>query len=77
MRRKLVTTNSDIVNYDFFDRRNILAAEKLDFAEIASFIESGPGFVPEEVLRGYTLDNWLITVFGLSSASEWQMQPRF
>ena len=76
MRRKLVTTNLDIVNYDFFDRQNILSVAQLDAAEIAAFVESGFRPVPEDVLSGYGLDSWLSTIFELSSVSEWQTQPR-
>ncbi len=70
MSRKLVTTNLDIVNYDFFNRDNILAAEKLNAAAIAAFIRGGSSPVREDVLRSYSLDNWLKEVFELSSVSE-------
>jgi hypothetical protein len=76
MRRKLVTTSSDIVNYDFYDRRNVLSIQELNAAEIASFVEGDSISVPEDVLHKYSLDKWLEDVFGLSSVSEWQSQPR-
>jgi len=74
MRRKLVTTNMDIVNYDFFDRQNILPVERLDAGEIAAFVGIGSRPLPQSVLRGYGLDNWLAEVFEFSSVSEWQPQ---
>jgi hypothetical protein len=76
MRRKLVTTGSDIVNYDFYDRRNVLSIQELNAAEIASFVEGDSISVPDDVLRKYSLDKWLEDIFGLSSVSEWQSQPR-
>lgn len=75
MRRKLVTTNLDISNYDFFDHENILPLEKLDAAAIAAFLEGGSRPVPEGVLRRYTLDQWLEEVFDLSSISPWPAHP--
>jgi hypothetical protein len=76
MRRKLVTTSSDIVNYDFYDRRNILSIRELKAAEIASFVAGDSVSVPENVLHKYSLDKWLEDVFGLSSTAAWQPQPR-
>jgi hypothetical protein len=70
MQRKLVTTNVDVVNYDFYDHSNILFTDKLNSDEIAAFIERESVSVSESVLHGYTLDSWLGAVFGLSGVYE-------
>jgi len=72
MRRKLVTTNMDIVNYDFFDRQIILPMRQLNAAAIAAFVKSSSPPVPYNVLRGYSMNSWLAEVFDLPGVSDWQ-----
>jgi hypothetical protein len=70
IRRKLITTNSDIVNYDFFDQANILPVQQLNVDDMLSFAQRGSATVPEQVLDRYSLNYWLAEVFELSGDSE-------
>lgn len=59
--RKLITTNSDIINYDFFRKSNILVYESnVDFN--SDFFIHPYEELPKEIYEKYSLRNWLKTV---------------
>jgi hypothetical protein len=60
---KLITTGTDIVNYDFFSPSNIRVVDGTDLDVDRRFVLAP--FVPiQEQVRGrYTLDRWLSDVF--------------
>lgn len=60
-KRKLVTTNADVVNYDFYRPSNILVfTEDIDYN--SDFFRSDYEEVPEEIYKKYSLHNWLNTI---------------
>lgn len=63
LKKKLITTNKDIVNYDFYNENNILVIDrevpKVDF----SFFEKPYINLPDDLYRKYSLSNWLTEVF--------------
>jgi hypothetical protein len=62
-RKKLITTNTDIVNYDFYNPNNIFIWRE-DTSEIPeSFFETTYEELPNEIFRKYSLENWVKTVF--------------
>lgn len=61
-KKKLITTNKDIVNYDFFDSNNILVIDKNDISIPKSFFETDYKPIPEEIYKKYTLENWCKTI---------------
>lgn len=61
-RRKLVTTNADIVNYDFYNPRNILVVDRDNIVIPKSFVEEPYVDLPEEIYKKYSLSNWLCEV---------------
>jgi hypothetical protein len=57
-RRKLVTTNPDVVNYDFYDPNNILVINR-DRIEIPdAFINSAYREVERSIYEGYSVHQW-------------------
>ena len=58
-RRKLITTNKDIVNYDFYNPRNILVVDRNNIMIPKSFVEEPFEDLPEEIYKKYALTNWL------------------
>ena len=60
-RRKLITTNADIVNYDFYNEKNILVYNK-DIDLKSSFFLDEYEQVPHSVYQKYALCNWLATI---------------
>ena len=62
-KRKLVTTNSDIKNYDFYNENNILIySEPIDLD--SPFFKNEYEELPDEMYEKYSLKNWLITMIG-------------
>ena len=62
-RKKLITTNADIVNYDFYNANNIFVWTE-DSKEIPdAFFETDYEELPEEIFKKYSLENWLKTIF--------------
>lgn len=64
MKKQIITTNKDIVNYDFYDSRNIfiLDREKLNIDLKSLFIEYSP--IKEEIYQKYSLEYWVYDVLG-------------
>lgn len=62
LRRKLITTNQDIVNYDFYNPNNILVIDRdnpvLDF----EFLKKPYEELDEEIYKKYSLSNWIFEV---------------
>lgn len=61
-RRKLITTNKDIINYDFYNPKNILVVDRNNIVIPKSFIEEPFEELPEEVYKSYSLSRWLCDV---------------
>ena len=57
-KRKLITTNKDIVNYDFYDDVNILVFDE-NFDVNSPFFTQGYKELPVEIYEKYSLRNWL------------------
>lgn len=57
--RKIITTNTDIVNYDFYHPNNILVVDRVNPILEQSFFESEYISIPVEIRSAYTLENWL------------------
>lgn len=57
-KKKLITTNPNIVHYDFYRPQNIYFAKngKIDFSNI--FFHSDYLNLPEEIVKKYSLDSW-------------------
>lgn len=62
-RRKLITTNTDIRNYDFYDDNNILIVDRNNIAIPDSFINTPFRPLPDEIYNKYSLTSWLNTIF--------------
>ena len=60
-KRKLITTNTDIRHYDFYNESNILIFDgSIDFN--SPFFTNSYQDIPEEVYKKYSLRNWLKTM---------------
>lgn len=58
---KLITTNQDIRNYDFYNENNILIIErdKIDFDKIKRFINIEFDYSSIDSIHRYKIDNWV------------------
>lgn len=60
MGKKLITTNTDIVNYDFYNPNNIFVIQDINNIDIpSSFFETNYQEVAPEIKEKYHLKNWI------------------
>lgn len=62
LKRKLITTNKDIVNYDFYNSNNILVIDRDNPKFDISFIEKPYIELKEEIYKKYSLENWILEI---------------
>jgi len=62
-RKKLITTNKDITNYDFFTDSNICVVDRVNPRVAQTFKESKFSVKSELIEKQYSLKNWLNTIF--------------
>ena len=62
-RRKLITTNADIVNYDFYSPRNITLIDRENPMINKSFWETGYESLNNNVFDKYSITNWIYSLF--------------
>lgn len=62
LRKKLITTNKDIVNYDFYNPNNIMVVDRNKFEIDPKFVESSYENLSENIYNKYSLKQWLINV---------------
>lgn len=63
LEKKLITTNPDIKNYDFYNPNNILIIDEKKPNIPLAFFNNEYEKIPEEVLKKYTLEEWINQVF--------------
>ena len=62
-RKKIITNNHDIVNYDFYDKNNIWVVSETNYEIPTTFFETEYVPIVEEILNKYMLSNWISVVF--------------
>jgi len=62
-KRKLITTNSNIRNYDFYRKKNIYIIDRDNPKLDKSFFQSNYKNLSKDVYQKYSLENWLKTIF--------------
>ncbi|MBC3759549.1 hypothetical protein H7U19_14120 [Hyunsoonleella sp. SJ7] len=63
--KKLITTNKDIVTYDFYNPNNILVVDKNHVEIPKSFFETPYEPIPVNIYNAYALPGWVDKVFEL------------
>lgn len=61
-KRKLITTNTSIKKYDFYNENNIYVMEDYNIDKIKEFINKKYSSISEEVYNKYSLKNWIETI---------------
>lgn len=65
LKRKIITNNPTVKDYDFYNPENILIVRD-DLSNLsANFFETPYQKLPSEIYRKYTLESWVETVFNL------------
>lgn len=57
--KKIITTNSDIVNYDFYDPQNILVIDRENPDFDTDFFKTEFNPTPDQILFKYSIKEWL------------------
>ncbi|WP_394405150.1 capsular biosynthesis protein CpsH [Streptococcus sp. 20-1249] len=63
MEKKIITTNSSIQDYDFYNPNNILIIDRKNPVLDMSFFEKKYEEISEELYFKYSLEGWLLQVF--------------
>lgn len=62
MHKKIITTNSSIAHYDFYNPNNILIIDRENVKIPLEFFESEYIDLPESIYEKYSLKNWVINL---------------
>ena len=66
LKKKLITNNIEIKNYDFYDPQNIFVIEDIENISISKdFFESEYKELPKEIVEKYFIKNWIETICNL------------
>ena len=65
MRKKLITTNSDIVNYDFYNENNIYIIDRDNPVIKPDFFKTEYIPIPDKIYNRYSLAQWIFDVLGI------------
>src|SRR5690606_2744456 len=68
--KKLITTNKDIVNYDFYNPQNILVIDGVLPVIPKDFLDTKYVQVSEKIKDKYRREFWIKKVFGISKTFE-------
>ena len=63
LEKKLITTNADIKNYDFYNPNNILVIDEKKPNITLDFFNTEYEKIPESIFKKYTLEQWINEVF--------------
>lgn len=61
--KKLITTNKNIMSYDFYNSNNILVIDRNNINIDLTFFKKGYEELPDSVYRKYSLNSWLKNIF--------------
>lgn len=66
LKKKIITTNRDIVNYDFYTPNNVNVVYRSNPIISDSFIELPYSELPEDIYWKYHVSNWIKDVLGVN-----------
>ncbi|AMD84556.1 hypothetical protein SAMN05444369_10653 [Capnocytophaga haemolytica] len=58
-KKKIITNNTTVVNYDFYNPNNIFILHKDPLERLGDFLHSDYQEVPEEIVQYYAFSSWL------------------
>lgn len=65
LHKKLITTNSDIKNYDFYNENNILIIDSKNPEIPIEFIKKPYIEIPENILKNYKISGWFTKLINI------------
>ncbi len=67
MKKKIITTNADIKNYDFYNANNICIIDRQTPYVPDMFYSSNYEEIPENIYEYYSIDSWIWGVLGIGN----------
>lgn len=64
--KKLITTNKDIVNYDFYNSNNIMVVDRTDFQIDTGFVDKPYEMLSDNIYAKYSLHGWILQVLEMN-----------
>ncbi len=64
-KKKIITTNYDVINYDFYDPNNILIIDRRNPKLDLDFLKTSYLDIPFNIYQKYSLEQWIIDVLKL------------
>lgn len=68
-RKKLITNNQDVANYEFYNPNNIFIIAENNYQIPGDFFETPYAEIAPEILAKYYIDNWILEVFNIDCTS--------
>lgn len=62
-KKKLITTNSEVIDYDFYNENNIFVVDRNNPIISEEFLESPYMELEKNIYEKYSLENWLMDIF--------------
>lgn len=63
LRKKIITTNRDIINYDFYNSENVSIIDRKNIKLDQNFIKSDYKILSNKIYSKYSLVSWLHSIF--------------
>lgn len=61
-KRKMITTNTNVKKYDFYNEKNILVLEEYELNAIEIFLKHEYEPIDEQIYKKYSLHSWIETI---------------
>lgn len=61
-KRKMITTNTNIKKYDFYNENNIFVMDEYNLLDIDEFIKHEYEHISNDIYRKYSLQSWIETI---------------
>lgn len=66
MNKKIITTNSNIKNYDFYNKNNIYIIDRNNLKLDLDFLRTDYKFLKKDIYNKYSLEYWIKDVFDIN-----------
>jgi hypothetical protein len=66
-KKKIITNNKDIVNYDFYNENNIFVISEKNLKIPLSFFETQYTEIDPQIIKKYSITSWILEVFKIES----------
>lgn len=69
LKKKIITTNQDIVNYDFYEPVNVCVIDRKNPKLDNQFLDVAYRELPDSIYKKYSLEQWILDVLGMGGSN--------